>query len=416
MGPSQSNILTQKLTNWFVFFLAFPSVYVAGNSLTFYLFIAIIYRVGLFWKSSFTGKLLLSLFLLVLVISNLTAPYSLMPRHPGIGHILTLGIQYVYWILVAAFFSKYSHRLDLSAIGKYLFWGSICSAIGFYLLPLNLDLIVLQITFKQTRNSFIFSLLASVPICFIYLAQKYKGVKLNSLILLFAFLAIASNGRSGAIIIVIEMLLVGVIVYPMMFTTFRLLLIPMLILSILVQSSTVDIYLDSLADSIESVNPRIANLMRNTDDGDLSYDKSWLLRKLMIDKGLEILPKHPFFGVGAGNFSYYDAELPSMYDYERLTSRSVGYYNSRSAHNSYIQILTDFGLVGFIIFMMILLRPISVLFMGLVQKRISLNLLPIVALLGISIHFYAIAAITGAIPWFVIGLSLGSIIQSKSKL
>lgn len=338
-----------------------------------------------------------------------------MPRHPGIGSILTLGIQYFYWILIAAFFSKYSHRLNLYILGKYLFLGTICSAIGFYLLPLNLDLFVLKISFQQTRNSFIFGLLASVPICFFYLAQKYKGLKLNSFILLFAFLAIASNGRSGAIIIVIEMLLVGAIIYPKVLTTVKLLLIPMLILSLLAQSSTVDIYLDSLAGSIESVNPRLANLMRNTDDGDLSFDKSWMIRQLMIDKSLEILPQYPFFGLGAGNFKYFDAELPTTYSYDRLASHGVEYYNSRSAHNSYIQILTDFGLVGFILFILMLLRPIIRLFKGLIMNKLNLLFLPIVALLGISIHFYAISAITGAIPWFVIGLSLGSIVQSKSK-
>jgi hypothetical protein len=196
---------THRLINFFVFFLGFPSINLAGNSITFYIFIAILYKVGLFWTTTYKGKLLFSLFLLVVLISALIAPYSVMPRHPGAGHIIKLGIQYVYWLLVAAFFSKYYPRLDQYSLAKYLFLGILCSIVGFYLIPFKIDLALLNITSTQSRNSFIFGFLASVPICFFYLTQKYKGVKLNSFILFFAILAIASNGRSGAIIIVIEM-------------------------------------------------------------------------------------------------------------------------------------------------------------------------------------------------------------------
>jgi hypothetical protein len=40
--------------------------------------------------------------------------------------------------------------------------------------------------------------------------------------------------------------------------------------------------------------------------------------------------------------------------------------------------------------------------------------LPLIALVGISIHFYAITAITGAIPWMVIGLATG-VLNLKNK-
>jgi O-antigen ligase len=406
--------INYKLVNWFVFFLGFPCLSVAGNSITFYIFIAILYKVGAFWNSSYKGKLLFSLFLLVVLISALIAPYSIMPRHPGAGHIIKLGIQYVYWILVAAFFSKYYQRLELYSLAKYLFVGILCSIVGFYLIPFKVDLAVLEFTTTQSRNAFIFGLLASVPICFIYLKHRYSGNKLKAFFIFFILIALLSNGRAGAIIIVIEMLMVSTILYPRMLKLARILVLPFIGLFALSESEAFQPYLDSLAIAIEGVNPRVANMLRDEDDGDLSFDKSWSIRKLMIDKSLEIFPAYPFFGVGAGNFNYFDAELPTLYSYMRLGSHTIEYYNTRSAHNSYVQILTDFGLMGFIIFILILLRPLLFFIKQFLTSRLYYYHLPLIALLGICIHFYAISAITGAIPWMVIGLATG-VLNLKNK-
>ena len=72
---------SQKILNWFVFFLAFPSVNVLDNSITFYLFLAIGLRVGSFWAGSFRGKTLLIFFLFLAFSSSLMAPYIV--RNPG---------------------------------------------------------------------------------------------------------------------------------------------------------------------------------------------------------------------------------------------------------------------------------------------------------------------------------------------
>ena len=246
MLASISNNLPNKWINYFVFFLGFPCLSVAGNSITFYIFIALIYKVGLFWTATYKGKLLFSLFLLVVLISALIAPYSEMPRHPGAGHVIKLGIQYIYWILVAAFFSKYFQRLDLYSLAKYLLIGILCSIVGFYLIPFNVDLAVLEFTTSQSRNSFIFGLLASVPICFIYLKQRYRGIKLRAFFIFFIAMALLSNGRAGAIIIVIEILLVSAIIYPSMLKLARIMVLPFIGLFVISESDSFKPYLNEV--------------------------------------------------------------------------------------------------------------------------------------------------------------------------
>ena len=171
-----------------------------------------------------------------------------------------------------------------------------------------------------------------------------------------------------------------------------------------------------LSYQVDKINPRLGALLRLGDDGSLKRDKSWLQRKLLISKGKEIFAKHPFIGIGPMNFRYYDSKLEEYSTFNFLQGNSRELYNSRSAHNSYIQVLTEFGLVGFIFFLVIIFRPIYFFWRNFNSATLKVEHLPIVCLIGISIHFYAISAFTGAIPWLVIGLSWALLnINSKKK-
>ena len=108
-------------------------------------------------------------------------------------------------------------------------------------------------------------------------------------------------------------------------------------------------YLDSLANQVEPINPRFADLLRGEGDGDLTFDKSWLVRKLMVDKGLEIFKNYPVFGVGPNNFNNFDSKLSTLKEYDRLQGQDPDFFNSRSAHNSYVQLLSEMGIPGLLL-------------------------------------------------------------------
>jgi len=80
MNTSQSNSFAgiQSLLNLFTFFVVFPALDVMGNSVTFYIFLYIIFSVGTFWSASFKAKTLLFLFLGVVLLSTILAPHDLL--------------------------------------------------------------------------------------------------------------------------------------------------------------------------------------------------------------------------------------------------------------------------------------------------------------------------------------------------
>jgi hypothetical protein len=406
-------ILPEKLINIFVFFLAFPAINLFGNSITFYIFLGIIFKVGFFWNKSFSGKSLFFSFLILGLISTIFAPYDAMPRHPGFATTFKMIVQFTYWILIAAFFSLNYQYLNNIKLSKYIFWGLICSTIGFYLFPIKANFGFFDIGLYQTRNSYVFTLLALMPLCFFYIVNTFKGYKLNVYFLFFLLVTLFTNGRSGAIIIIIELIIIAAIIYEKWMKNLKFFLITMLLLFTLLQSNVIQTYLDVVATAVEQVNPRFANLLRSEGDGDLSFDKSWLIRKLMIDKSLEMIPIYPVLGVGVNNFIYYDAELQTLTSYDRLLSETKEFWNSRSAHNSYIQILTEFGMIAFCIFLSILFLPIKKLVLMMNRNYLEIIVLPLISLLGISLHFYAIVSITGALPWFIIGICYASLKKVK---
>lgn len=404
----------QTYINWFVFFLAFPAINLLGNSITFYIFIAIILKVGVFWNKSFHPKFLFGGFLFIILVSSFLTPFSMMPRHPGIIHTLQFIIQYIYWILVAIFFITYYKKIDFLEVSKWVFYAVLLSILGFYILPFSFDVGVAQVTSTISRNSFVFDLLCGVPISFVYINSKYRKEYLKYFLSFFLLVFLFTNGRSGAIIGMLELVLIMIILFPYWLKYLRLLAFPLIIIFIMIQGSETLIYLDVLANRMEVVSPRFASLLRGEGEGDLKEDKSWLHRELMVDKGIEIVKEYPIFGIGPNNFIYYDGELNSYYNYTRLNNLPLQYYNSRSAHNSYVQIMSETGIFGLIFISIILFLPIYLLLKSILLGNVQVLLLPLVSLLGISMHFYAISALTGAIPWFVIGISFG-VVSLKSR-
>lgn len=80
---------------------------------------------------------------------------------------------------------------------------------------------------------------------------------------------------------------------------------------------------------------RIESLLKVTSDIN-STDDSTLGRIRLIKKSIEIFKLHPLIGVGIGNFSLYNVG----------TGGVNGYY----AHNNYLELLADLGIIGFLLY------------------------------------------------------------------
>lgn len=393
----------QSRINWFAFFLAFPFLSIAGNSITFFIFISIILKVGTFWKKKFNGRILFYGFLFIGLLSTILTP--LIERHENLASLLIL-IQYTYWILMASFFIIFRDRIDFIQVSKWIFFGVIGYTLAFYLIPFELENPILSLEFKPGRNAFVFNMLACIPLTFVYLKARYRRWRIYLVVLAYLMIMLLTNGRSGSIIIIMQLLMVLSIIIPAIQRRTKYLVLLFGVLFIVFQNSEVEMMLNSAANRVETINPRLASLMRSEGEGDLTMDKSWLIRKLMIEKGEEIVTKYPFIGVGPNNFKFYRAELNTYKNYARLQSiDKKRLENNTSAHNTYLQVITEFGIIGALLYVLMLLRPLLYFIRIFLRSKLNAEHLVLVSLIGIFIHFYTIANLSGALPWFIIGLS-----------
>ena len=147
----------------------------------------------------------------------------------------------------------------------------------------------------------------------------------------------------------------------------------------------------------------------------LEEDKSYVIRQVMIQKGLRLFKDSPLVGVGANRFTltWADIDLPDILEY-----RGIGEFETKNAHNSYIQWLAEFGLLGSIP-LVILLAVLTI--RGFITTRraiVQRDLVPLaiyLSFLQMSMHLWVITALTGTVTWFIYGLLMAVIKNEANK-
>jgi O-antigen ligase len=108
-----------------------------------------------------------------------------------------------------------------------------------------------------------------------------------------------------------------------------------------------------------------------------------------------------------------DIDLPDILEY-----RGSGEFETKNAHNSYIQWLAEFGSLGSIP-LVILLAVLTV--RGLMTTRKAIvrrDVVPLaiyLSFLQMSIHIWVITALTGTVTWFIYGLLMAVIKNEANK-
>lgn len=407
----------QQLLNWYAFFLAFPVVDILGLSITFYIFGFIFLlqnQAGIAFIRKGKGNWIFWLFLLSAAVSTIFHP----PLMEAVSPFATARntIQIAYWLVLALYIKSNYHLINWYLFSKYLFWGLVLLVIAFYLLPINLSAGFININIRQSRNGFVFNMLTFFPFIFFYVRNSYWRKHTILILFYFASAMLLSNGRSGFILILIQTILILPAIYKRMAGMFRLSLVLVILLIaawITLEDSPL---MNDIAEVVETVNPRAASLIsKSGTEGDLTQDKSWLIRKLMVDKSLEIAGKYPLMGIGWFNFTNYATDLRSLNKYDRLQGQSDGFYNTRSAHNSYAQLLGEGGIIGLLLLLLILLPTASVVLKRIALGGFKMNDLPLIAMFTLFIYFYAISSLTGAGTWLIIGASYAFATKTKSS-
>lgn len=399
--------------NYYAFFMSWPILDVIGFSVTFYFFLFLLFFKGSViieaLNTNFPLRPFFFLFLVGAFISTFTAPP--LPRPPPIMNDVRLMVQHVYWVVMAAFFVIFGKNLNILELSKYIFYGLI-SALFFFYLPFAIKFSsgLFGINTQPNRNGVLYTLLALIPFSFYYIHKTWGRRGAILFLIIFNMCVIATEGRSGTIVFFIETIFIVQILFPFSKTLFKVLLIVFGLFSLISDSDIVKPTLMRFASVVETVNPRLANLIRGEKDGDLTQDRSWLFRLVQVEKAQEIIAVHPLFGIGLGHFSCWDGTLRLFYMEQRLRMKlDPAEVNKGSAHNSYYMILAETGFFGFVcVFFLVFISVFRLIYRVGVNSDLNYSDLASAGLLGISIHWYTIASFMGGVTWLAIAFAIWS--------
>jgi len=394
----------QKFLNWFIFFSIFPVVKIAGLSITFFIFLIIVFtfmKAGIkLFKIETKTDVLLLLFLFFLVLASLFAEET--TRDRSIFALFKLTIQYIYWVILALYIKTWISQYDFLKISKFFFIAVVVSTI--YYIVFNRFYVVFY------PNEFAFTMVLSIPLSFYYMTKRFSWPQIVLLLLFFTVGLFWSESRTGLFLVLCEFFLLFlinsqkiriasffslVLLVPLAFVTYSVL--------DLNQNEIKNIKLE-IADVVEKISPKYAYTLRLKENV-LERDKSFLIRKLMIQKGEQILEEHPFLGIGIGNFTYYSVDF-DMTKASHWLNRTEERYNRTSSQNSYLMIVTETGLITSFFLLLVFIVILVNGFKYLIKVKDSIKLFIFFSFLMLVFYGFILLTIQGAKFWVLLGLSM----------
>jgi O-antigen ligase len=261
--------------------------------------------------------------------------------------------NYIYWGILIIILSSQGDKLNFKIIAVASFWGILFSTFFYYIQNIIPDLPGLT---RLTPNSYSFILICFSPLA-IYHYSKQKNLISGLFLLLVLLVVLFYEGRRAGFIFVLCGGLMTLFLTKIKFK--------ILIISFVAFISVLGILsIDKIEQLILNSNDRIHGLIYQSSEIKTS-DQSFLVRKAMIEKGLIIFMEHPLLGIGLNNFSNYYVNIDYEFEGGYLIRHDNQIYNeSTSAHNSYISLLAEGGLLLFLPFIFLLFRIIVPTFLN----------------------------------------------------
>jgi O-antigen ligase len=257
---------------------------------------------------------------------------------------------------------------------------------------------------RMSQNSFAFLIICFTPLAMYYLKSRYSPFLSWFVLVLFVLAGFLAGSRSSSVLVLAGGILALTIQKISLKTIFTLGVFVVLPFTFLVQTPVVK-------QLVNSLNPRAYRLIYQTSDV-IEYDNSFLVRMVQVEKGLKIFDKYPLTGIGLNNFgSHTDVKLTGVFEGTKYITKKKN-IKEKSAHNSYISILAEGGLILAIPFALLLLLNIfRTLYY--IKHLDSFSLIVIIGFIAMLIHLWFISAILNVFAWFIIGLAT-ALLQNKA--
>ena len=311
----------------------------------------------------------------------------------------TLLIQNAYWLLtfvITSYFASCANILERTA--KLLGWAVFALALArlFEAVIWGAVNTYESVTRLLTPNTYGFLFSTFFPFLLVPLFAVKGGNKFLPItrVLIVAVAVVINGSRSSWISVAAGTIFFILLLF---FLRSRKVGMTLFLLSVLVVSILLGLNL--LPEPVQSAISLRASTFQN-----LEQDKSYVFRKLMVQKGLKLFEESPIIGVGASRFRKESVEL-ELSGVFRFYSQSS--FDQKSAHNSYVGFLAETGLIGSIPLLVLILM---LAFQGVKSaashaRRGDLWALSVMAsFVGMSIHMWTISALAGTVTWFAYGL------------
>lgn len=393
-----------NLMFWFSYFMSFPAILIFGFNITlfifFFIFNFIITNAPNYLSISKYLQWVAIFFLIGCILSVILLPRDSPPG--SLSRTLQVLPNYIYWPLLIIILISLRQQLNFKIIYKGIFWGIISSIIYYFFIQ-NTIIGSIPIFNSYSPNSFSFLIICYTPI-FIYYALRYYGKLIGYSLGIFVVLAgFLSGSRSASILVfagVLIVLFLNTIRLRYVFITviFFYLIFPLL-LSLRVVENT-----------IYSLNTRTGDLLYNYNEV-ITEDRSYLTRVAMVRKGLFLFEEHPLSGAGLNNFTHIDVDIEDDFvGSEYVVNKSS--INDKSAHNSYIQLLAEGGLLVFIPFVLIV-SGCLIYFIRNIADVSSYEKPFFIGLILMAMHLYVISAIVNVFAWYLLGLCSALVYRNR---
>ncbi len=386
------NKIKKDLNKWmgyFALFMSFNSILIFKTNISMLVFVLILYqfspKYNLFNITKPVQKITLLIIVGVLISFWTTEEETLVNASKSI-QVLP---NYLYWMIMLIMLVNLRYDIDWNNISKYITIGLIFTLIIYFFRKG----IAVSFIKNNTPNSYSFILVCFSAVAVTYIGEKYNKIYSLLLLALIVISVVVIERRAGTVLVSLSSvaaLFLRRVKLQYMFPP----IIVATLLAILIQ-------LEFVENAIFNQSPRIHELIYESEEI-TKTDQSYLTRRVMIERGLVVFEENPLTGVGINNYANIKViNTDGNFEGAELVLHKVEDEHF-SAHNSYLLVLVEGGLI--------LLIPIVVLFLYLLyhfvidfNKRTQIENAYFWSFLAVVIHLYVIAEIVNVYAWFLFG-------------
>lgn len=377
-----------KVLFWLSYFMVFPVFLLLGQNVSFFLMLLLFFNI--FSKNIKLKLTKVAGFAALIAFGAIASVLDVEQFDGSLKRALIVLPNYIYWCIILIVFSSYLHRINMYVIYKGIAYGIVSSVVYYFIQ----DFLVIIPFFRTLYgNGFAFLMICFSPIAMYFYFSRNKKIQ-GLLLLVVILLAMLLQGRRAGLILVSLEAFMLYFFLEVKAKSIAVSIMAAVVIFITLNTSIVEA-------AIKSTNGRIYAILYQTEDL-TTEDQSYLTRVAMVNKGLQIFEDNPLTGIGLNNFIAYDVEVDLDFEGgEKLKYKDL---SEKSAHNSYISILAEGGLLLFIPLILLLATTIFY-FVKNYNKIDNFKKPALMGFVGMCIHMYVISAIVNVFAWFLIAIA-----------